>query len=151
VCTKVEVPKPAKVLQRAEHVTVYDADGIKHAAEVLKVDIPNDLCLLRVDHLRGRAIVLARRSPIKHARIYSVGAPMGVWSPSAAVVVEGRYSGRANDDAVYTMPAAPGSSGSPITNSRGQLVGMVSRGLSPSWHVVFSPTLEAIHEFLQGD
>jgi len=149
VCAPPEVPPPTVVVDMVSEMTVYDSAGMRHTAKVLRIDKANDLCLLEVPHIRGRPMVLARAEPSKHARVYTVGAPMGAWSPDGTVVFEGHYVGHHGDDSVYSIPAAPGSSGSPIVNGRGQLVGMVSRGLPPNWHVVYSPTLEAIRAFVE--
>ncbi len=50
--------------------------------------------------------------------------------------------------AMYTIPAAGGSSGSPVFNERGELVGILSRVVTPGYYISYGPTYEKLKSFL---
>ena len=106
---------------------VYRLDGEKYTAKVLTYDVDIDVCLIFAKDLTNdvRAVRIAREKPKPGDRIYNIAAPRGLFQPNAAPILEGRYNGRYGNSDWYTLPAAPGSSGSMIVNHKGELVGMV--------------------------
>ena len=50
--------------------------------------------------------------------------------------------------AMYTIPSAPGASGSPIYNEQGELVGIISKVISPGYNISMGPSFDAVREFL---
>ena len=59
-------------------------------------------------------------------RVFNMAAPHGIFAPGMVILLEGFYSGSdVDDDTFYTVPAAPGSSGSVIMNSRGEIVSVI--------------------------
>lgn len=121
---------------------------------------------------------LARRAPKKHKRLWNLAAPHGIWSEDNSLWFEGYFTGYTKIDrkvldlppgwkktecnlkdeskclddewsvATYTIPAAPGSSGSPVFNERGELVGILSMVIRPDYHISLGPTHEQIKDFL---
>lgn len=124
----------------------------KFEARVFATSKDDDICLLETDRMDVPALKIARRSPHRYDVVYNVAAPRGAWSSENALFFEGKFSGYDEKskatDAVYILSAMPGSSGSPIVNQRGQLVGLVSRVLVPGYSVVYGPTLEAIKKLM---
>ena len=106
--------------------TLIRIDGEEFSAKVLEYDRTIDACMLFVEGAKGlEAIPIADRPPSPGDRVFNVAAPRALFRPGVAPIMEGRYSGQTDSAAWYTLPAAPGSSGSMIVNAEGELVGMV--------------------------
>ena len=74
-------------------------------------------------------------------KIFNIAAPLGITGNELTLIFEGRYSGHRNGWRYYTVPARPGSSGSPVLNDKFQLIGTIniamagieSVGIGPGW------------------
>ena len=136
-------------------------DGNKREAIVMRIDKDNDLCMLMVlgptDNIDKRIIKLSNRKPYHGERIYNIAAPLGIFTPGMLPVFEGFYSGpclypeEGNDSRVdmYTLPIRGGSSGSPILNDDGELIGVVIAGVRGFENLGFSPSYDVIKQFLE--
>jgi len=107
-----------------------DGESFKATSLTYKIDI--DVCMLFVNDLIKdiKPVRIARLKPEPGERVYNLAAPRSIYMPNMVPIIEGRYNGDADDGdgnivAWYTLPAAPGSSGSMIVNKNGELVGMV--------------------------
>ena len=137
-------------------------DGNKREAIVMRIDKDNDLCMLMVlgptDNIDKRIIKLSNRKPYHGERIYNIAAPLGIFTPGMLPVFEGFYSGpclypdKDKEDArvdMYTLPIRGGSSGSPILNDDGELIGVVIAGVRGFENLGFSPSYDVIKQFLE--
>ena len=122
----------------------------KYQMEIIAIDTDNDLCLAYAANLKKLAIPIARMAPRPADKIYNVAAPNGVMFRGAPIIIEGIYTGRGADENhdIYTMLVAGGSSGSPIMNDRGEVVGVVSMRHTGFPFLAFSPPFENIREFV---
>ena len=86
-----------------------------------------DLCLLKVSKLNLPKLHLAKEKPKLGERVYSMASPTGTYNPPAPIMASGHYSGENGNgfQSIITISHAPGSSGGPVINSRGELVGMI--------------------------
>ena len=102
-------------------------DGKAYSASVLSYDREIDVCLVFVKDLTEgiEAVKLSATKPEPGDRIYNIAAPIAIFRPNMVPVLEGRFNGETQGLAWYTLPAAPGSSGSMIVNENGELVGLV--------------------------
>ena len=136
-------------------------DGNKREAIVMRIDKDNDLCMLMVlgptDNIDKKILKLSNRKPYHGERIYNIAAPLGIFTPGMLPVFEGFYSGpclypeEGNDSRVdmYTLPIRGGSSGSPILNDDGELIGVVIAGVRGFENLGFSPSYDVIKQFLE--
>ena len=137
-------------------------DGNKREAIVMRIDKDNDLCMLMVlgptDNIDKQIIKLSNRKPYHGERIYNIAAPLGIFTPGMLPVFEGFYSGpclypeEAKKDArvdMYSLPIRSGSSGSPILNSDGELIGVVIAGVRGFENLGFSPSYDVVKQFLE--
>lgn len=97
----------------------------KHKIEgYLAVDKANDLVLLSVPTLVGASIEINGNSPEIGEKIYVIGNPKGL----AGTISEGIISGIRtydNEELIQiTAPISPGSSGGPVIDNNGQLIGV---------------------------
>jgi hypothetical protein len=114
-------------------VRLVGSDGTVVTARVLTVDVANDLALLVADApLSGLTpIPLAADAPKVGERVVAIGFPLAEFMGSRAKLTSGdvsSLSGRADDPRViqFSAPVQPGSSGGPLLNSAGQVVGVVT-------------------------
>jgi S1-C subfamily serine protease len=136
-------------------------DGHEMEAIIIKMDEDNDLCMLMVigptQEIDKQILHMAPVKPYHGERIYNLAAPLGVFTTGMLPVFEGFYSGPAlypgkSEDAkvdMYTLPIKQGSSGSPILNSNGELIGVVIAGVRGFENLGFSPRYKIIKQFLE--
>jgi V8-like Glu-specific endopeptidase len=55
-----------------------------------------------------------------------MAAPYSIYSPGMVLSFDGYFSGHDAEWYYYTIPARPGSSGSPIISSHGEVVGIIT-------------------------
>ena len=126
VCETAVPPTTPPVRAESSYVAV-TADGRQYKAIVLDYNSEIDVCMLFVENLKHdvQAVKISNRPPTIGEKVYNYAAPRGIYRPGIVTLIEGRFNGFAGGVAWYTLPAAPGSSGSMIVNGEGELVGMV--------------------------
>ena len=130
-------------------IVLTDLDGNEYPAKVVAEDAKNDICMLKAKGLHRKAVQMSMVPPYPGDRLYNISAPLGIFDKQMVPILEGRYDGESNGSAIYSLPAAPGSSGSMVLNSRFEIVGLVH-----SLHIRFptislGPTYKSIKEFIE--
>lgn len=149
-----EDPKDLPVPPRTKPVTVltaYSMSGSEHKVEILKQDPTTDLCLIRVVRLSTPVLPIAVDSPKIGSRVYSMQGPLGLSRKNMVPLFTGFYSGKYRDGSMeefYTMPADGGSSGSPILDKHGSVIGVISMAGARFKHFILSPSVSSIVLFL---
>ncbi len=118
------------VIEKSARVEVHLMDGKKFVVRgVLAVDGEGDLALLQVDLPRGLAIPLpvVRAVPQEGESIVVIGNPFGLeGSVSNGIVSAVREISGYGKIIQITAPISPGSSGSPVVNMSGQVIGIAT-------------------------
>ncbi len=143
--------KPINVVveQVVSRIKIADYNGKERDAQVYRVDKPNDLCILKSDEIWGMPFVAASEDPAIGEKVYNVASPHKIWAPGMVLMMDGYYSGKNSIGFYhYTIPARPGSSGSPILNVEGKIVGMVQRAVVGFENLAISTSSQAIREIL---
>ena len=125
-------------------------DGEEYTSRILEYQRDIDVCLVFAEGLNTNvsAVNFSHSPPEPGDKIFNIAAPMNIVGPNMAPILEGRYSGELNSKAFYTLPAAPGSSGSMIVNESGELIGMV-HSVFRNFHVItLSTTYDNLMEFI---
>ncbi len=140
-------------------IRVLDKDLNFYSGEVFGFDLDKDLCLVYVEGIDLPAIEIASRPPRSHEKAINVAAPLGIFGDDLMPYFEGHYLGtiydswvdvmESNKTAVYSIPAAGGSSGSPVLNRYGRLIGMIHSVYPAMHHLSLSPTWKQIDSFLK--
>lgn len=128
---------------------VRSLDGERKPVKIINQDAEHDVCMLWVANLFSQPIAISPSAPKPGDRVFNVAAPLGIFSKNMVPVFEGFYNGTDEEGhAIYSLPAIGGSSGSPIVNKKGELIGMIHSVIRYFNQVSISPNYEAMREFI---
>ena len=130
--------------------------GKEYGAIITKTDPDNDLCLLEIQSefaYKVKKIEVAPEKPRIGETVYSLSAPLGIASDFTRMKFRGSWSGcdsdlTLEDYCYYTIPAAPGSSGSGVFNRQGELVSIISIAMSGFDEISAGPRQFHINQIL---
>lgn len=110
-----------------------------------------DLCLLKIDKVTLPAIKISKKGPVVGDKLYSMSAPAGIYHPPTVPILQGIYSGKMPDgkNALSSIPAVGGSSGSPVLNERFELVGILFATHPAFTEISISSSFEELKKFLK--
>ena len=117
-----------ELIERSRFI-LNDYQGQVYAAIPIKYDIRSDICILGTSAIPLPALSISRSPPLIGEKYYNISAPMGLWSSKMIPLFEGFYLGamKVRKDRrlsyMFSIPAKAGSSGSPILNGYGEVVG----------------------------
>jgi len=149
VCDKEYIEDNVRVDGLTITYYVLDTNGISHKAKVYRLDRANDLCILETNRLGFLPIRVRNFGPAYGDKLYNLAAPAGLMQRGFLPILEGRYSGITESAMVFTIPAMGGSSGSPIFDEQGRLVGMIMSVNRKFPFISYSPHHAAILDILK--
>jgi len=133
-------------------------DGNVRQVDVEKIDKEADLCLMRVKgetrNINKKVLKLSHSKPVIGEMVINIAAPLSIFTDKMVPIFSGYYCGSSlSDDGkqtidMYGLPIAHGSSGSPILNEKGELIGVVIAGVTEFQHLGFSPSYDVLKKFL---
>jgi len=143
------------VIEKSSRVVIHLIDEKKFTVRgVLAVDGEGDLALLQVDVPRALAIPLpiVRSVPQEGESIVVIGNPFGLeGSVSNGIVSAVREISGYGRIIQITAPISPGSSGSPVVNMHGQVIGIASLQAAEGQSLNFAVPSERILQLKVGD
>lgn len=136
VSTHGEILTSAHAVVRALEIWALLPDGTRHRAQLVGVDVRRDVALLKID-ARGLPVVELALEPVRPGDpVAAMGAPFGFQRSLSAGIVSAnprRLHGPSDVALIQTdVPLNPGSSGGPLFNHQGLVVGMNSMIFSSS-------------------
>ncbi len=143
------------VIEKSNRVEVHLLNGKKYTARgVLAVDGEGDLALLQVDVPPGTAIPLPiiQTTPQEGESIVVIGNPFGLeGSVSNGIVSAVRDISGYGRIIQITAPISPGSSGSPVVNMSGQVIGVATLQAAEGQSINFAVPSERILQLKIGE
>ncbi len=133
-------------------LVVTNVHGDEYPADIVKVDLLKDLCLLKVDNAQIPELPISVHTLLPGEGVSSVQAPNGFFSTQMVPMYVGYYAGPYEVNAkgeYYALLSASGSSGSPILNTEGEVVGVVCLVGVRFNGATFSPSTKDIRNFLE--
>jgi tetratricopeptide (TPR) repeat protein len=138
------------VIEGAFRAEVHSSTGTLFPVKgVLAVDAEGDIALLKVDAPAGhiRPLSLERTSPQEGESIVVIGNPFGLeGSVSNGIVSAVRDIPTFGRIIQITAPISPGSSGSPVVNMQGQVIGVATLQITGGQSVNFAIPSERISQ-----
>tara|TARA_Y100000004_G_scaffold188081_1_gene241720 strand:- start:1570 stop:2316 length:747 start_codon:yes stop_codon:yes gene_type:complete len=120
-----------KISSYSEAVHVVDHTGTSHQAHIVKASQDNakgsvDMCALWVPTLKHKGVKFSMFRPRPGQELYYIGSPAGIYHPPVAPILTGIYSGQIDaSNALITIPATGGSSGSAVMDLNNRVVGIL--------------------------
>lgn len=150
VCTP---PSPNFQIDPASVSITYDIAlesgfGREATSEIIAIDSVNDLCLLKASVSIGPALRVGQQDALLHEEVYNMASPAGLAASLAVPVFRGYYVGNVASLRIFSIPAIPGSSGSPIMTEDNEVVSLVSAAAVKFDEYAIGPSSRAIREFL---
>ncbi|MES1181554.1 MAG: S1C family serine protease, partial [Flavobacterium sp.] len=103
------------------------------------IDKANDLVILKVSDLHGTKLILSSTAmPEIGEKIYAVGNPKGLSGTFSEGIVSGIREIASNKVIQITAPISPGSSGGPVLNSKGEVMGIAFASFSSGQNLNFA-------------
>ncbi len=143
------------VIEKSNRVEVHLNNGKKYQANgILAIDGEGDLALLQVSIPREFAIPLSivQSNPEEGESIVVIGNPYGLeGSVSNGIVSAVREIPGYGKIIQITAPISPGSSGSPVVNMRGQVIGVATLQAEEGQSLNFAVPSERISQLRVGE
>jgi tetratricopeptide (TPR) repeat protein len=142
------------VIENAYRAEVHSFNGYVYPVKgVVAVDAEGDLAVLRIEAPPGqvRSLSLDRTSPQEGESVVVIGNPFGLeGSVTNGIVSAVRDIPTFGRIIQITAPISPGSSGSPVVNMRGQVIGVATLQITGGQSINFAIPSERISQLQIG-
>ena len=127
-----------------------DRDNKEYIIHILKYDTTADICLLAsTSGELPSYLKISSKKPEYGEIVYNLAGPLGIIEKHMVPVYQGQFFGNLNERAYYSIPVIGGSSGSPVINAKGELIGMIHSVHYKFHHISLSATYEQLWNFLK--
>jgi len=133
-----------------KEISVIDYLGNKTSSKIIYSNKNSDLCILESSVSIPVQIKISKNYPEYGEEIYSISAPHGIHYKDVYLHFYGKFSGcNSQGTCFYTIPAAPGSSGSLVFNSHNRIIGMIQMTAVGFNSLSMGVGIESINRFLK--
>jgi len=128
-----------------------DYKGRGYKAIVLKYDFKSDICILGTASISLPAFIISKHKPLIGEKYYNIASPRGIWGPGLVPLFDGFYLGAIKTrrdrelSYMFSIPAVGGSSGSPVMNSYGELIGVIHSAYHGFPHLSLATTNDQLY------
>ena len=134
--------------------------GLEYDAHIVDYDMENDICLIEIESefaYKTKKIEVAKEKPKIGETLYAISAPHSMASKTTRFHFHGAFAGCDNENLTkfdfcfFSIPAAPGSSGSGVFNKYGELVSLISITLGPFPEISAGPRQYYIKKLIRNN
>jgi hypothetical protein len=115
------------------------------------IDKKNDLIILSVPTIIKTGIVLSDTVPEVGQKIFAIGNPNGLSGTISEGIISGIRNLENNDLYQITAPLSPGSSGGPVLNLRGDVIGVSVASLTSGQNLNFAVPAKYVKKLMSND
>jgi S1-C subfamily serine protease len=138
------------VLAGATSVVVKTSDGkVFKVHAILGIDTEHDLALLE-STVQGKHLLLSKRTPDIGEDIIAIGNPKGLEGTLSTGIVSGVRNENGSIYYQVTAPISPGSSGGPVINENGEVIGVSTFYVQGGQNLNFAMPSAYIFKLLQS-
>ncbi len=150
VCKQEEFERFIQLNKGDFYLKAIDREGREYILDRVKHNKQQDICLLESvsDPFEVNFLKLSVKKPEYGEQVYNLAGPLGIIEGEMVPMMHGQFFGEFDGDAFYSIPAIGGSSGSPVLNSRGELIGMIHSVHYRFHHITLSATHKQLWNFL---
>ena len=150
--------RKGNTIRKISRTILFDFNEKAHPLiEVVSYDDRHDIALLKTRKIKFKALYMAKRKPKAGDRLYNIAAPHKMFAKGMVPFYSGHFLGHKKFKmrtghykwAVTSIPTAKGASGSPILNSKGNIVGIISSVHRRFHHISLSPLYSDLKDFLE--
>lgn len=141
----------AHVVEDAVSVEVIGDRRIYGQATISKISEDIDLALIAVENAEEHSLELARGAEIRPGqRVVAIGNPFGFErTVSDGLVSAVRSNGEGLQLIQITAPVSPGSSGGPLLDMRGEVIGVAAQTIEDGQNINFAIGIDSIRAFMR--
>lgn len=138
-----------KPLRIKKFIHVYDLNKTQYNIKeiIYKNQESPDICFLSIEGLFPSTIELSSIQPQLGQKIINISAPHGIFDNQSIIIFDGYYSGQKLNNHIYSIPAAPGSSGSPVLLNN-KLIGIIHSTDRRFDHISYGTPLHFIQDII---
>jgi hypothetical protein len=138
-----------KPLRPQQYKYVYDINKQKYPINRVIYSNPDDpdICMLSAQGTFPHNVTIAKQPPKLGARLVNIASPFGIFNRQTIILFDGYYSGHMNGNDLYSIPSAPGSSGSPVFHNN-KLIGLIHSADRRLNHISYGTPLTVIQNLL---
>lgn len=137
-------------LYSAKEIKVKLKDGtICPAKYIIYYDAGRDICILKIDAKNISYVTLGDSSKVNIGeKVYTIGNPMGLEYSFSDGLISGIRDFNNLKWLQFTAPASGGSSGCPLINIQGEVIGVVTSGNTEGQNLNFALAINEIKPFI---
>lgn len=128
-----------------------DLGGVRIPATVASTDDLNDIAVLTVAaEISAEPLILADKIPPPGSNVFAIGNPHGLEKSISAGVLSGVRTAGKRELIQITTPISPGSSGGPVFDSAGKVIGVTVGSIEEGQNLNFAVPASAVIKLLRG-